>query len=321
MSDRDASGNDGGPTVADIGEFGLIERSVAGRSWPAEVQIGPGDDAAVVAAPGGSVVVTTDMLVQDRHFSLDWSSHHDIGRKAIAQNAADIAAMGARCTGFLVSMSCPSTTPVDDLDRLTEGLWDEAARAGATIVGGDVTGGSSLVLSITALGDLDDRAPVLRSGARVGDVLALSAATGRSAAGLALFLAGVDDYPELLAAHRVPLPIYDDGPEAAVAGASSMCDVSDGVTGDAAHIATASGVGLDIVSGSMDISDFADAAAHLGVDPVGWALGGGEDHAFLATFDPRDVPYGWRVIGSVVDGSGVTVDGEVWEGPATWTSF
>ncbi|WP_308123773.1 thiamine-phosphate kinase [Rhodococcus sp. BP-316] len=309
-------------TVGDLGEFALIGRATAGRVHPPSVAIGPGDDAAVIAAPDSRVVVTTDMLVEGRHFRLDWSSHHDVGRKAIAQNAADIAAMGARCTGFLVSMSCPSTTAVSDVDALTAGLWVEATRVGASIVGGDVTGGDRLVLSITALGDLEGRPPVLRSGARPGDALALSGPTGRSAAGWALYEAGSTTHPDLLAAHRVPTPDPADGPAAARAGASSMCDVSDGVIGDAGHLAAMSAVRLDISSADMEIpEDVVHAGTELGVDPLHWALGGGEDHVLLATFASDDVPTGWRRIGSVSAGTGVTVDGVRWEGPAAWTSF
>lgn len=310
------------PSVAAIGEFALIARATAGRTWPASVSIGPGDDAAVVDAPDGRVVVTTDMLVEGRHFRFDWSDHHDVGRKAIAQNAADIAAMGARCTGFLVSMSCPSGTAVADLDRLTDGLWQEAGRVGASIVGGDVTGGERLVLSITALGDLEGRSAVVRSGARVGDVLALSGVVGQSAAGLASYRAGNDDFPDLAAAHRVPSSDPEDGPLAARAGASAMCDVSDGVVGDAAHLASASAVRLDIRSEAMPVTDeMRRAATVLGEDAVEWALSGGEDHVLLATFAPGDVPASWHVIGSVHAGSGVTVDGETWKGSSAWTSF
>ena len=95
-------------TLAGVGEFGVIERMVAGREQPAAVVLGPGDDAAVVAAADGNTVVSTDMLVQDRHFRLDWSTPHDVGRKAIAQNAADMEAMGARATAFVVAFATGS---------------------------------------------------------------------------------------------------------------------------------------------------------------------------------------------------------------------
>src|SRR5690242_3802073 len=111
------------PTLADLGEFAVIDRLLAGRR-PRAV-LGPGDDAAVLAAGDGRVVVSTDMLVQDKHFRLDWSTPHDVGRKAIAQNAADIEAMGAAATGFVVAFGAPATTPAASLDELADGMWDE----------------------------------------------------------------------------------------------------------------------------------------------------------------------------------------------------
>lgn len=312
------------PTVADLGEFALIARSLAGRVFPQSTVVGPGDDAAVLRVPDGRIVVTTDMLVQDRHFRWDWSSPRDVGRKAVAQNGADVAAMGARCTGFVVAISWPADTAVSRVDELTDGLWEEAGRAGAAIVGGDVTGGDTVVLSITALGECDGRSPVLRSGAVPGDVVALSAPTGRSAAGLALLSAGVWEFPELLAAHRVPQPDYDAGPRAAIAGATAMCDVSDGLVAECGHLAAASGVRIDLDSDRLNADPvMVDAARRLGVDARDWVLGGGEDHALLATFPARDsVPSGWHIVGSVSAGHGdVLVDGTVREGIAGWTSF
>ncbi|MBX9641986.1 MAG: thiamine-phosphate kinase, partial [Mycobacteriaceae bacterium] len=110
-----------------MGEFAVIERLVRDRRQPAAVMIGPGDDGAVVAAGDGRTVVSTDMLVQDRHFRLDWSSPYDVGRKAIAQNAADIEAMGARPTAFVVGFGAPGATPGAQVSALVDGMWDEAA--------------------------------------------------------------------------------------------------------------------------------------------------------------------------------------------------
>jgi thiamine-monophosphate kinase len=199
-------------TVRELGEFALIERINAGRVQARAVLLGPGDDAALVAAPDGRVVVTTDMLVQGRHFRLDWSSPHDIGRKAIAQNAADVVAMGAVPTAFVVALGCPADTPLDVIDGLTDGMWAEAARAGGSIAGGDLVCSPQIVLSVTAFGDLRGRPPITRAGARVGDTVAVAGRLGWSAAGLAVLTAAADPvadlFADVLAAHRVPRPPY-----------------------------------------------------------------------------------------------------------------
>lgn len=161
----------------------MIDRLVAGRRQPSATELGPGDDAAVVRSPDGRTVVSTDMLVEGRHFRLDWSTAHDVGRKAIAQNAADIEAMGARPTAFVVAFGAPSSTAAADAAALADGMWAEAGRFGAGVVGGDLVEADSWVVSVTALGDLAGRAPVLRSGARPGALLAVAGEPGRSAAG------------------------------------------------------------------------------------------------------------------------------------------
>ncbi|MFC8181787.1 thiamine-phosphate kinase [Rhodococcus sp. NPDC057297] len=312
-----------GQTVSEVGEFGVIERATRDRRHPAPTILGPGDDAAIVAAPQGSVVVSTDMLVQGRHFRYDWSSAVDVGRKAIAQNGADIAAMGARCTGFLVGLGCPPDTPVSVVDELTDGFWLEAERAGAGVVGGDVVQTEMLVISITALGDLDGHAPVLRSGAESGDVVAVAGRLGWSGAGLAVLAAGIDGYDGLVAEHRVPSVDYAQGPVAARAGATSMTDVSDGLIADLTHICEASSVAIDIEAERLVVSDDLKAAAtELGVAALGWVLGGGEDHALVGTFRAGSMlPDGWVMIGTVRGGSGVTVDDHAYGGSGGWSSF
>lgn len=324
------SAPDASVTVAQIGEFEVIARATADRIQPASTVVGPGDDAAVVTAPDGRVAATTDMLVHGRHFRLDWSTPVQIGRKAIAQNGADIAAMGARCSAFLVSLGCPADTSLAVTDGLNEGMWLEAAVAGSAIVGGDVVQSEQLVISITALGDLEGRPPVLRSGARVGDRIAYAGRLGWSAAGFALLLAeraGVG-HDGVLSAHKAPSPPYRAGIEAAEAGATSMTDVSDGLSADLGHIANASGVCLDIESELLDIpTELRSAAKELGVDPLQWILTGGEDHALVGTFAPdRAIPLGWKVIGRArqggVDSAGrVTVDGRVRGERPGWSSF
>lgn len=301
----------------------MIDRLVAGRRQPATTELGPGDDAAVVRCADGRSVVSTDMLVEGRHFRLDWSSPHDVGRKAIAQNAADIEAMGARPTAFVVAFGAPAHTPAADAAALADGMWAEAQRFGAGVVGGDLVQADSWVVSVTVLGDLAGRAPVLRSGARPGAVVAVAGELGRSAAGYRLLGAAVSDFEELRRRHLVPVPPYGQGVAAADAGAQAMTDVSDGLLADLGHLASASQVTIEVSTAALaaDQQALAPAAAALGADAWSWVLGGGEDHALAAAF-PGAVPAGWRVIGQVADGPArVLVDGAPWDGDAGWQSY
>ncbi|MFE3293575.1 thiamine-phosphate kinase [Rhodococcus sp. NPDC059234] len=314
---------DAGRTVADIGEFAVIERAIAGRRQPDSTLLGPGDDAAVVRAADGRVVVSSDMLVQGRHFRFDWSTPEQVGRKAVAQNGADIVSMGAWPTAFLVSLGCPPETPVALTDALTDGIWAEAQSLGAGVVGGDTVQSEQVVVSITVLGDLGGADAVLRSGARPGDQVAVAGRLGWSAAGLAALLAESEGFPELVVAHQVPMPPYRAGLGAARAGATAMTDVSDGLVADLGHLCTASGVAVDLDSARLGPApQLVAAAAALDADPLHWVLTGGEDHALAATF-PADtaLPDGWRRIGAVREGSGVTVDGRSWTGAGGWQSF
>ena len=327
MGDSDFGASREFPTLQRLGEFAVIDRLVRGRRQPAAVLLGPGDDAALVSASDGRIVVSTDVLVQDRHFRLDWSTPHEVGRKAIAQNAADIEAMGARATAFVVGFGAPGDTPAAQVDALVDGMWEEAARIGAGIIGGDLVSCPQWVLSLTVLGDLDGRAPVLRSGAKAGSVLAVAGELGRSAAGYALLHkdigGGTGEFDELRRRHLVPQPPYGQGAAAATAGAQAMIDVSDGLIADLRHVAEASGVGIDLSTAALgaDREALAAAAAAVGADPWPWVLGGGEDHALVACFAGA-APAGWRVIGSVLDGPArVLVDGAEWGGYAGWESF
>ncbi|MBF6191067.1 thiamine-phosphate kinase [Nocardia implantans] len=334
--------------MRELGEFALIERINAGRVQAPGVLLGPGDDAALVAAPDGRFVVTTDMLVQDRHFRLDWSGPEDVGRKAIAQNAADVVAMGATPTAFVVALGCPADTPLEVIDGLADGMWAEAARAGASIAGGDLVRSRELVVSVTAFGDPGRGAPVTRAGARVGDVVAVAGRLGWSAAGLAAFTAGATgpEVAEALAAHRVPQPPYalvldalgrgrQGGKKLSIAqrispaetdapdiGLHALTDVSDGLLADLGHIASSSGVAIDLDSAALRDPALESVAALLEADAAQWILTGGEDHAFAGVWAPgRALPPGWVAIGRVVAGRGLTVDGVAQTGDGGWESF
>jgi thiamine-monophosphate kinase len=330
-------------TVAALGEFGLI---TALSGWlrgisPADPRtlVGIGDDAAVLAAPDGRVVASTDFLLEGRHFRRDWSSGTDVGHKAAARSLIDVAAMGAVPTGLLVALAAPPDLPVTWARDLAEGLAAECARAGATVVGGDTARAGSVLLATTVLGDLAGRAPVLRSGAAPGDLVAVTGPLGHSAAGLALLQAGLlEGHPAwagpLVAAHRRPQPPYDAGPQAADLGATAMIDISDGLLADLGHIASASGVLIDLSSARLSPGGGLQAAARSflgrterGATPepapaLAWVLTGGEDHALAATFPPGTaLPPRWTTIGSVHKGRGVLVDGREWAGSAGWDHF
>ena len=305
-------------TLGDIGEFALIDLigdvfAGSGNSG-ASVVLGVGDDAAVLAVPG-RVVVAVDQMVEGRHFRRDWSSAHDVGRKAVARSMSDIAAMGARPVALLIGLAAPATLPVAWACELAEGMVAEASMVGAAVVGGDTVASDTLVLSVTALGDPQGREPITRAGARPGDVVALAGVLGRAAAGLAVLSRGHRQPKSVVAAQRTPAPPYAAGIAAAEAGATAMIDVSDGLLADAGHLARASGVVIDVhreaIGGDAEIEMM---ARNLGADVWEWVLCGGEDHALVATFPPSaDLPDEFRQIGTVAadagDGGMVTVDG------------
>ncbi len=345
-------------TVSALGEFGLI---AALSGWlrcisPADPRtlVGIGDDAAVLAAPDGRVVASTDFLLEGRHFRREWSSAADVGHKAAARSLIDVAAMGAVPTGLLVALAAPPDLPVTWARELTEGLAAECARAGATVIGGDTASAGSVLLATTVLGDLAGRAPVLRSGAAPGDLVAVTGPLGHAAAGLALLeavhtvslpalppAAAGPDPPawasSLVAAHRRPQPSYDAGPQAADLGATAMIDISDGLLADLGHVASASGVLIDLSSDRLSPGAGLQAAARalhpfLGrtergsttahAQALAWVLTGGEDHALAATFSPGTaLPPRWTTIGQVREGQGVVVDGQPWAGSAGWDHF
>ncbi|XVV11594.1 thiamine-phosphate kinase [Actinoplanes sp. CA-131856] len=310
-------------SIAEAGEFGLIARVVARLETGPTTLLGPGDDSAIVAAPDGRIVASTDVLVEGRHFRRDWSGPADVGHRAAAANLADIAAMGATPTALLVALCAPPDMDIAWAEDLASGLSAEAALVGASVVGGDMSSSPTLTIAVTALGDLGGQAPVVRTGAQPGDVIALAGRIGYAAAGYTVLSRGFRTPKALVEAYRRPAVPYAAGPAAARAGATSMIDISDGLLQDLGHIAKASVVGLDIEAGAFEVPDqMRDAATALGVDPLQWLLAGGDDHALAATF-PAGValPDGWRPIGRVHEGTGVTVDRKPWSGPLGWDHF
>ncbi|MGZ4592704.1 MAG: thiamine-phosphate kinase [Actinomycetes bacterium] len=309
-------------TVGELGEFALIS-AITQRLGTSTAVLGPGDDAAVVAAPDGRVVASTDVLVEGRHFRRVWSSASDVGHRAAAANLADIAAMGAVPTALLIGLAAPADLPTEWVLELADGLREECALVGASVVGGDVVRSDTLVVSVTALGDLEGRDPVTRSGARPGDLVAVAGRLGWAAAGLAVLTRGFRSPRVLVDALRRPAPPYAEGPRAAALGATAMVDVSDGLVSDLRHVAEASGVALVLSSDAFHVpQEFRDTARALNADPMAWLLAGGDDHALAATFPPDvDLPMAWSVVGRVEDGEGLLVDGEPYVGAGGWTSF
>ncbi|MFC6153448.1 thiamine-phosphate kinase [Nocardioides yefusunii] len=308
--------------LSEVGEFELVEAIVDNFPQGEHVLVGPGDDAALVRAPKGHVVVTTDLLVEGRHFRRDWASARDVGHRAAAQNLSDVNAMGGRTHTLTLGLTLPGDLELGWPLEFARGFAEECAKVGASVVGGDVTRGDAIVVAVTAIGTCSV-APVLRSGATPGDVVALCGRQGWAAGGLTVLKRGFRSPRVLVEAYRRPEPPYDAGLQAAEAGASAMMDVSDGLVADARHIAAESRVAIDLRTADLEIPEPLEAVGSaLGVEPMDFVLTGGEDHPLLATFpDAASVPEGWRVVGSVGEGSGVTVDGEEFAGAGGWVHF
>lgn len=318
-----------GVRLADLGESGVLRHVFPRLPLGSGTLLGPGDDAAVVAAPDRRVVLTTDVMVEGRDFRTDWSSPTDVGAKAAGQNFADVAAMGAVPTALLVSLVAPPDLDAGWVLGLADGLAEACAGTSAGVVGGDLSSGTQIMVAVTAMGDLQGREPARRDGARPGDVVALAGVLGWSAAGLALLAAGADgaDGDERwLAAHRRPRPPFEVGPAAVDGGATAMLDLSDGLARDGGRVAAASGASLDLDPELLadDVAALADVAGRCAADPLTWVLAGGEDHGLLATFPPGGVlPSGFRPIGRVTAAgeAGVLLGGRAWTGPTGWDHY
>lgn len=306
----------------ELGEFELIADITADLPRGADVVLGVGDDCAVLR-PHGDVVVTTDMLAEGIHFRPNWSSPFLIGRKAVAVNVSDVEAMGAVPSAVVIALGFPEATTVDWVRGFAAGVRDECARAGVSLVGGDTSRAGQIVVSVTAIGNLAGRAPVTRAGARPGDVVAVAGRLGWAGAGLTVLQRGFGSPKELVAEQQCPTVPYGQGARAALAGATAMVDVSDGLLADLGHICAASGVGMDLGTHCFELPDpIQRLSAATGLSPWNFILAGGEDHALAATFPgAAELPEGWLRVGTVTGSGEVTVDGEAWEGPRGWTHF
>ena len=290
--------------------FGLTHRGVT---------VGIGDDAAVVTT-GNQTVITTDMAVEGTHFSTKWSSAFDIGRKITAANLADVYAMGGSPRYLVVAVTLTGQESMEWIEELAEGIAHEAASCGAYVVGGDLAKGPCIVISITAIGEVDT--PITRSGAQAGDSIFVSSLPGWSAAGLWLIDKDVEDDLSLHAVSEFCAPTIDyvSAVQFSNNRAHSMCDVSDALITQAQQMAQASQVcfALDqeLISQHPEFDSLKELADSNGVDVWQWIFAGGEDHVFLAT----GVDLEGFCIGTVVPGSGVT-GAEMKKAPDTWRHF
>ncbi|MFV0426286.1 MAG: thiamine-phosphate kinase [Beutenbergiaceae bacterium] len=312
--------------VADLSEAELIAQFVGVLPPGETTMIGPGDDAALLSQPDTRVLVSTDVLVQDRHFRLDWGTAADVGYRAAMQNLADIAAMGGRATAIVVALVLPSSTQVEWVVEFATGLAQACRPHRVGVVGGDLSSGDQLCVCVTVLGTLDSHAPVRRSGARPGDVVAHAGSLGWAAAGLAALRAGEGaPWPRATAAFLRPEPPLAAGAAAAMGGAHALIDVSDGLLTDAARIAQASGVSIDLDPAVLIDPDLEPIAQALDARVASWLLTGGEDHGLLAAFAPQTpLPPPFRRIGTVGRGpaGAVLVAGEPPPVPTTgWDHF
>ena len=303
-------------TLANLGESESLSRTIGKLISGEYAIVGPGDDAAVVASSDGRFVVTTDTMIEGHDFKLEWSSGFDLGFKAIASNVADVAAMGAKPTALVVAIALPGHTQISWLEDFAAGLNAGLTQLApdASVVGGDLASADQVFISVTAHGDLEGLEPVLRSGAKPGDILAVAGTLGKAAAGLALLESEIADaknaFDELVSIQLRPTPPIAAGMLANKAGATAMLDVSDGLAKDASRIAKASNVTVQIdKSALLGFEAVLELAAlRLEVTPENWVLFGGEDHSLLATFpEGSTIPKEFKPIGRILPASDVLV--------------
>lgn len=280
-----------GNTIADIGEFGLIQSICHDLIYrPELVKLGAGDDGAVYTIPDGyDQVISTDTMVEGIHFNEKTMTPFTVGYKLCASNFSDMAAMGAEAVGFVISAALPDTLPCDWVTACYEGIRACCQKYRVNLLGGDVTGSpKGIILTGTVVGMVPKDTAVKRSGAKVGDYVFVTETIGDSAAGLAALLRDMGkSYPGVVRRHQQPEPQIALGTMLREVGASSLNDISDGLSRELNEIAKASGVVIDLEEDKIPISQEACQLAQvLGEDPVLWALNGGEDYELVGTLSP-----------------------------------
>jgi thiamine-monophosphate kinase len=312
--------------VKDIGEFGFIDRVREGSVVRRKGLIrGIGDDCCVFASSRGLLTLfTTDMLVQEVHFLLDLTPPYKLGRKSLAVNISDIAAMGGIPREALISLAIPETVEIDYLDSLYDGMKSIAREFAVNLAGGDTSlSPRHLIISVAMVGEVREDEIVYRSGAGEGEVVFLTGPVGSSAAGLDMSLSRrfSQGQEEFLNAHWDPLPHFKQGRIIAASGlARSLIDVSDGVCADLGHICAASDVGAVIEEERIPtIAGFRDYCQRFELDPKDLSLRVGEDYVLLGTVPQesrgeleealRSEGCEFFPIGTTVAGSGVRLRG------------
>ena len=304
-------------TLADLGELGLVTKILsqinAAKISGIGVEVPAGDDAAVIGTEGSSLALSVDMYAEGKHFRTDWSTGIEIGRRCAAASMADVCAMGAQPAGVLLAIGMPGSTTSHWAGEFLAGFMEEADSAGAVVLGGDVSDCENIVISVTAIGHLPSGAALARSGAGAGDTVGICGRSGMAAAGLRVLQRGLRSPRVLVDAFRVPNIDYSAGARAAKSGATSMIDISDGLVADLEHIARGSGVCIELDTKKIALpEELVSTAAAFGVDPMGWTLAGGDDHAIVATFPPKKrMPRGFTAIGKVAPApvGAVLIDG------------
>lgn len=298
-----------------IGEFGLIDLLKKDTIHdPTTVVTGIGDDAAVLlASPRQLQLLTTDMMVEDVHFSLKTTTPWQLGYKSVAVNISDIAAMGGIPRHAVIAIAIPPHINVEFITALYEGMKEICHEHGVNIVGGDtVSSPGGLIINVALLGEVEPTYLLKRSEAQIGDLVVVTGTLGNSGAGLELLSRGNwEEYDfawPLVTAHLTPRPQVKAGRALAVAGASSADDISDGLASEVNEIAAASKVGMRIYADRIPLADaLKEAAAVVGKPAVNFALYGGEDYQLLFTISPAR--YSAALAGEA--GIALTVVGEV----------
>lgn len=277
-------------TISSVGEFGLIQKITAPLKLKKEILLGPGDDAAVVRFGTSTLIWTTDLLIEGRHFRRDWMTAYEIGFKAMRVNLSDIAAMGGRPLYALVSAGLPKSLALAFAADLFRGLRQAGEEAGCAIVGGDTNASDRLILNVALAGEAPFGRFLTRGGARVGDGLYVTGTIGGSALGLKALQKGRRRgyEPEIRAHLRPPLRLDIGRYLTRLKGMHAMIDLSDGLAGDLGHILDRSGVGAEIDVSRLPLpAGFERRARSLGADPRALALSGGEDYELLFAASPR----------------------------------
>ena len=303
--------------LRELGEFGLIEEIKQGIEVP-QGYLGIGDDCAVMPQKSGmETLVSTDMLIEGRHFLMDDISAYRLGWKSAAVNISDIAAMGGRCTGSFLSFALPKGLGKEWTDEFFRGYKEISSLYGCPLLGGDTTSSPDrLCISVTVTGEAPAGKSVKRSNAAIGDLICVTGNLGDSGCGLKIILEGSGrdaDAEKLIARHYLPMPRVKEGMEIATAGASAMMDISDGIGSDLRHIIEASEVGAEIDTSMIPLSnELKSKCAEYGWDPLELAISGGEDYELLFTIseeNAKKIDFNHFVIGKIISGDKI-----IWRG-------